>query len=133
MASSSSRKRRERTPSPSEGEGSSGSALSESHEVTEHPAFPLRDPWYSPSLFFPQVSHGEVPPSPHAWVFFGQAGSAQVPDPKEIFDLQIRQGLREAMLSFLILFQGKSKVGPSGWIRNYPMRSSWVVWSAQVS
>ena len=76
MASSSSRKRRERTPSPSEGEGSSGSALSESHEVTECLAFPLWDPWYSPILFFPQVSHGETPPSPHAWMFFGQAGFA---------------------------------------------------------
>ena len=76
MASSSSRKRRERTPSPSEGEGSFGSAQSESHEVTECPAFPLRDPWYSPSLFFPQVSHGEAPPSPHAWVLSSQAGFA---------------------------------------------------------
>ena len=96
MASSSSRKRREHTPSPSEGEGSYGSAQSESHEVTERPTFPLLDPWYSPSLSFPQVSHGEAPSSPHAWVFSGQAGfadSAQVPDPREIFDLQIRQGL----------------------------------------
>ena len=65
MASSSSRKKRERTPSPSEGEGSSGSAPSDSHEVTERLAFPLRDPWYSPSLFFPHISHGEAPPSPH--------------------------------------------------------------------
>ena len=81
MASSSSRKRRERTPSPSEGEGSSGSAPSDSHEVTERPALPLRDPWYSPSLFFPHVSHGEAPPSPHVWMFSSQvgfAGSAQV-------------------------------------------------------
>ena len=96
MASSSSRKRRERTPSSSEGEGSSGSAPSDSHEVTERPAFPLRDPWYSPSLFFPHISHGEAPPSPHVWMFSGQAGfagSAQVPDPREIFDLQIRQGI----------------------------------------
>ena len=76
MASSSFQKRRERTPSPIEGEGSSGSALSESHEVTECPAFPLRDPWYSPSLFFPQVSHGEAPPSLHAWMFSGQVGFA---------------------------------------------------------
>ena len=66
MAFSSSRKRRERTPSPSEGEGSSGSAPSDSREVTECPAFPLRDPWYSPSPFFPHVSHGKAPPSPHA-------------------------------------------------------------------
>ena len=93
MASSSSRKRRERTLSPFKGEGTSGFAPSESHEVTKHPAFPLRDPWYSPSLFFPQVSHGEAPPSLHAWMFSGQvgfAGSTQVPDPREIFDLQIR-------------------------------------------
>ena len=115
MASSSSRKRRERTPSPSEGEGSSGSAPSESHEVTKHPAFPLRDPWYSPSLFFPQVSHGEAPLSPHAWVFFGQVGftgSAQVPDPREIFDLQIRQGLREAMPIFFDFVPGKIQGWP---------------------
>ena len=32
-------------------------------------------------------------------------------------------------LSFLISFRKKSKVGPSGWIRNYLMRSSWVAWS----
>ena len=103
MAFSSSRKRRERTPSPSEGEGSVGSALSDSHEVTERPAFPLRDLWYSPCLVFPQVSHGVAPPSHHAWMFSGQvgfAGSAQVPDPREIFDLQIRQGIREAVLIF---------------------------------
>ena len=96
MASSSSRKRRERTPSPFEGEGSSGSAQSDSHEVSERLAFPLRDPWYSPSPFFPQVSHGEAPLSPHAWMFSGHtgfAGSAQVPDPREIFNLQIRQGI----------------------------------------
>ena len=31
-------------------------------------------PWYTPNLFFPQVSHGEGPPSTHAWVFSGQAG-----------------------------------------------------------
>ena len=110
MAFSSSRKRRERTPSPSEGEGSSGSAPSESHEVTERPAFPLRDPWYSPNLSFPQVSHGEAPLSPHAWVFSGQAGfadSAQVPDPREIFDLQIKQRLREAVLIFFDFVPGK--------------------------
>ena len=103
MASSSSRKRRQCTPSPSEGEGSSGSAPSESHEVTERPDFPLRDPWYSPSLFFPQVSHGEALPSPHAWLFSGQAGfagSAQVPDLREIFDFQIRQGLWEVVPIF---------------------------------
>ena len=110
MASSSSRNRRERTPSPSDGEGSSSSALSESHEVTERPAFPLRDPWYSSSLFFPQVSHGEAPPSPHAWTFSSQAGfsgSAQVLDPREIFDLQIRQGIREAVPIFFDFVPGK--------------------------
>ena len=68
MASSSSQKRKKRTPSPFKGEGSSGSTQSESHEVTERPAFPLWDPWYSPSLSFPQVSY--------AWVFFGQVGFA---------------------------------------------------------
>ena len=71
MVSSSSRKRRERTPSQFEGEGSTSSAQCESHEVTGRPAFPLRDPWYTPSLFFPQVSHGEAPLSTHTWVFFG--------------------------------------------------------------
>ena len=93
MASSSSRKRRERTHSPSEDEGSSGSAQGKSYGVIKCPTFPLRDPWYTPSLFFPQVSHGKAPPSPHAWVFSGQAGfagSAQAPNPNEIFDLQIR-------------------------------------------
>ena len=93
MASSSSRKRRECTPSPSKGEGSSGFAPSDSREVTERPTFPLWDPWYSPSPFFPHVSHGEALPSPHAWMFSSQAGfagSAQVLDPREVFDLQIR-------------------------------------------
>ena len=117
MASSSSRKRRERTPSPSEGEGSSGSAPSDSREATERPAFPLRDPWYSPSPFFPHVSHSEAPPSPHAWMFSGQVGfasSAQVPDPRKIFDLQIRQGIREAVPIFFDFVPGKSKAGPFG-------------------
>ena len=115
MAFSSSRKRRERTPSPSEGEGSVGSALSDSHEVTERPAFPLRDLWYSPSLVFPQVSHGVAPPSHHAWMFSGQvgfAGSAQVPDPREIFDLQIRQGIREAVPIFFDFVPGKIQGWP---------------------
>ena len=110
MDSSSSRKRRERTPSPSEDEGSSGSAQGESHEATKRPTFPLRDLWYTPSLFFPQVSHGEAPPSPHASVFSGQAGfagSAQVPNPREIFDLQIRQGLQEAVSIFFDFVPGK--------------------------
>ena len=103
MASFSSWKRRECTPSPFEGEGSSSSASSDSHEVSERPAFPLRDPWYSPSPFFPQVSHGEAPPSSRAWMFSGQTGfasSAQVPDLREIFNLQIRQGIREAVPIF---------------------------------
>ena len=93
MASSSSRKRRECTHSPSEDEGSFGSAQGESYGVIKCPTFRLWDPWYTPSLFFPQVSHGKALPSPYAWVFSGQAGfagSAQAPDPKEIFDLQIR-------------------------------------------
>ena len=75
------------------------------------------------------MSHGEAPPSPYAWVFSSQAGfagSAQVPDPREIFDLQIRQGLREAVPIFFDFIPGKSKVGPSKWIRIYLMRSSWV-------
>ena len=74
MASSSSQKRRKRTPSLLEGEGSSSFAQRESHEVTRRSAFPLQDPWYTPSLFFPQASHGEAPPSTHAWVFSRQAG-----------------------------------------------------------
>ena len=117
MASSSSRKRRERTPSPSEGEGSSGFALSDSHKVTERPAFPLRDPWYSSSLFFPHISHGEAPSSPHVWMFSSQAGftgSTQVPDPREIFDLQIRQGIREAVPIFFDFVPGKFRAGLSG-------------------
>ena len=117
MASSSSRKRRERTPSPSEGEGSSGSAPSDSREVTECPAFPLRDPWYSPSPFFPHVSHGEAPSSPHAWMFSGQAGfagSAQVPDPREILTFRLDKEFERRCLSSLILSQEKSNAGPSG-------------------
>ena len=94
MASSSLQKKRERTPSPSEGESSSESAQGESQGVMECLAFPLRDPWYTPSLFFPLVSHSEALPSPHTWVFSSQssfASSAQVPDPREVLDLQIRQ------------------------------------------
>ncbi|KAL0010455.1 hypothetical protein SO802_005563 [Lithocarpus litseifolius] len=41
----------------SEGESSSGSAQGEMQEVAEYPAFLLRDPWYTPSMFFPQVSY----------------------------------------------------------------------------
>ena len=90
MASSSSRKRRERTSSPSEGESSSRSAQGESQGVTKRPTFPLRDPWHTPSLFFPLVSHGEAPLSPHTWVFSGIpsfASSAQVLDPRKVLDL----------------------------------------------
>ena len=94
MASSSSRKRRERTPNPFEGEDSSSFAQSRSHEVTGRPALPLRDPWYTPSLFFPQVSHSEAP------------------DPKEIFDLQIRQGLQEAVPIFFDFVPGKIQGWP---------------------
>ena len=110
MASSSSRKRRERTPSPSEGESSSGSVQGESQGVMEHPALPLWDPWYTPSLFFPLVSYGEALPSLHTWVFSGQAGfasSTQVPDPREISVLQIRRGSREAVLIFFDFIPGK--------------------------
>ena len=72
-------------------------------------------PWYTPNLFFPQVSHGEGPPSTHAWVFSGQAGfvgSAQVSDPREIFDLQIRRGLREAVPIFFYFVTGKIQGWP---------------------
>ena len=115
MASFSSRKRRERTPSPFEGEDSYSSAQSKSHEVTGRPTFPLQDPWYTPSMFFLQVSHGEAPPSIHAWVFSRQAGfidSAQVPDPRDIFDLQIRRGLREAVPVFFDFVAAKIQGWP---------------------
>ena len=103
MASSSSRKRGECTSCPSEGESSFGFAQGESQGVTERPAFPLWDPWYTLSLFFPLVSHGEASPSLHTWVFSGQSGfasSAQVLDPREVLDLQIRRGSREAIPIF---------------------------------
>ena len=103
MASTSSRKRREHTPNPSEGESSFGSAYGESQGVTEHPAFPLWDLWYHPSLFFPQVSHGQALPSPHTWVFSDQLGfasSAPIPDLREILDLQIRRRSQEAVPIF---------------------------------
>ena len=79
-------------------------------EVVEHPTFPLRDPWYTPSLFFPLVSHSEPPPSPHTWVFssqFGFASFTQVLDPKEILDLQIRRGSCEAVPIFFDFVPGK--------------------------
>ena len=56
------------------------------------------------------MSHGKAPPSPHAWVFSGQAGfvgSTQVPNLREIFDLQIRQGLPEAVPIFFDFVPGK--------------------------
>ena len=61
------------------------------------------------------MSHGEAPPSTHAWVFSGQAGfvgSAQVLDPREIFDPQIRQGLREAVPIFFNFVAGKIQGWP---------------------
>ena len=76
----------------------------------ECPAFPLRDPWYTPSLFFPLVSHGEAPLSPHAWVFSSQVGFAsfaQVPNLREILDLQIRRGSWEAIPIFFDFVLGK--------------------------
>ena len=117
MASSSSRKRREHTPSPSEGEGSSGFAPSDSREVTERLAFPLRDPWYSLSPFFPHVSHGEAPPSPYAWMFSSQAGfagSARFQTLERFLTFRLDKEFERWCLSSLILSQEKSKVGPSG-------------------
>ena len=61
------------------------------------------------------MSYGEAPLSPHAWVFSSQAGfasSAKVPDPREIFDLQIRQGLREAVPIFFDFVLGKIQGWP---------------------
>ena len=61
------------------------------------------------------MSHDEAPPSPHAWVFFGQAGfasSAQVPDPREILDLQIRRGSREAIPIFFDFIPGRIQGWP---------------------
>ena len=63
------------------------------------------------------MSHGEAPPSPHAWVFSGQAGFAgfaQVPDPREIFDLQIRQGLREPVPIFFDFVPGNPRLAHLG-------------------
>ncbi|KAL0010920.1 hypothetical protein SO802_006028 [Lithocarpus litseifolius] len=84
MASFSSRKKRERSSTPSEGEGSSTrSAPGEVQEVVDRLAFPLRDPWYIPSLFFPQVFSGQP----------GFTSSTQTPDPREILDLQISEAI----------------------------------------
>lgn len=79
-------------------------------EVSNRLTFLLRDPWYTPSLFFPQVFHGEAPSSPHSWVFSYQPGfasSTQIPDPRESLDLQIRQRSREAILIFFYFIPGK--------------------------
>ena len=87
-------------------------------EVSDHPTFPLQDPWYTPSLFFPQVTHGDAPPSPHSWVFSSQSGfasSAQVPDPREILYLQIRRGSREAVPIFFDFAPGKI-IGWFNWV-----------------
>ena len=84
----------------------------------ERLAFPLRDPWYNPVLFFPRVSHGKAPPSPHTWVFSGQPGfasSTQVPYPREILDLQIRRGSREVVPIFFDFVSGKI-TGWSSWV-----------------
>ena len=118
MASSSSRKRRDRTPSPSEGESFSRSAQGKVQVVMECLAFPLWDPWYTPNPFFPQVSHGEASPSLYTWVFFGQFGyanSTQTLDPREILDLQIRRGSREAIPIFFDFISGNI-TGWSSWV-----------------
>ena len=56
------------------------------------------------------MSYGEALPSFHTWVFSRQAGFAssdQVPDPREISNLQIRQGSREAVPIFFNFVPGK--------------------------
>ena len=66
------------------------------------------------------MSHGEAPLSPHAWVFSGQvgfAGSAQVLDTREILDLQIRRGFREAVSIFFDFIPGKIQGWPI-WVDN---------------
>ena len=76
----------------------------------DHPTFPLRDPQYTPSLFFPQVSHDEAPPSPYTWVFSSQPGftsSAQIPYLREILDLEIRRGSCKAVPIFFDFVLGK--------------------------
>ena len=57
--------------------------------------------------------------SPHSWVFSGQPGfasSAQVLDPKEILDLQIKRESSEAVSIFFDFVLGRT----TGW-------ASWVV------
>ena len=122
MASSSSRKRRERSPSPSKGESSFNSAQGESQRVIERPTLCLQDPWYTPSLVFPLVSHGKAPPPPHTWVFSSQAGFAnfaQVSDLREISDLQIRRDLERRFPFSSTSFLGRSLAGPFGWTGNF--------------
>lgn len=72
IASSSSQKRKERSPTPSEGEGFLAGLGQE--EILDLLAFPLQDPWYTSSLFFPQVAHGTDPLFPHTWVFSSEPG-----------------------------------------------------------
>ena len=87
-------------------------------EVSNRLTFPLRDLWYTPSLFFPQVTHGDAPPFPHAWVLSCQlefASSTQVPDLREILNLQIRQGYHEAVPIFFDFVPGKI-IGWSNWV-----------------
>ena len=82
------------------------------------------------------MSHGEAPPSPYTWGFFGQFGfasSAQVPDPREVLDLQIRLGSREAVLFSLTSFLGRLPAGPFEWIGNFLMGNLLVVWSVSES
>ena len=56
-------KRKECSPTLFEGEGSSvGSVQYEVQEALNRPVFPLWNPWYTPSLFFPQVIHSNAPP-----------------------------------------------------------------------
>ena len=66
------------------------------------------------------MSYGEAPLSPHTWIFSGQAGfagSAQVLDPREILDLQIRRGFREAVSIFFDFIPGKIQGWPI-WVDN---------------
>ena len=61
------------------------------------------------------MSHSEALPSTHARVFSRQAGfvsSTQVPNLREIFDLQIRRGLREAIPIFFDFVTGKIQGWP---------------------
>lgn len=91
MALFPSRKRKEHSFTPSEGERSLASSMQE--EILDWSALPLQDPWYTTSLLFPKVAHGANPLSPQNWIFsrkLGFASSAQVPDPNELSDLEIK-------------------------------------------